>query len=84
MKDKKDFERVDSSDKPTKSEPGLPVKIPMSIIRWILYSFVFMLLLVPFVSGTDHDGPKAASGGLMLGWFASLLNAIANKKEAKQ
>lgn len=79
---------VNTSDNATmpggnEDEPGLPIKIPLSIVRWILYSFAFMVLLAPFVSGSDHDGPKAACGGMILGWFAGLLNAIASKKEAK-
>jgi hypothetical protein len=82
----KEHKQVDTSAnaKMDKGEPGLPVKIPLSIIRWILYSFAFMLLTVPFVSGSEHDGAKAACGGMILGWFGSLLNAIANKKEIKQ
>lgn len=59
-------------------EPALP--IPWRVIRWVLYSFVFMLLLVPFVAGSQHDGPKAVCGGIILGWFASQLNALINKK----
>lgn len=59
-------------------EPALP--IPWRVIRWVLYSFVFMLLLVPFVAGSQHDGPKAVCGGLILGHFASQLNALINKK----
>jgi hypothetical protein len=62
-----------------KDEPGLPVKIPLSIVRWVLYSFAFMLLLVPFISGTVRDGAKAACGGMILGWFASQLNALIKK-----
>jgi hypothetical protein len=61
-------------------EPSLPVFIPMRMVRWVLYSFVFMLLLVPFVSGLRYDGAKAACGGMVLGWFASQLNALINKK----
>lgn len=61
-------------------EPSLPVKIPMSIVRWVCYSFIFMLLILPFVAGLERDGSKAVCGGLILGWFASQLNAIINKK----
>jgi hypothetical protein len=86
MSDKRELPNIETSKDvnmpvSNKDEPGLPVKIPLSIIRWLLYSFAFMLLLTPIVSGTNHDGPKAACGGLILGWFASLLNAIASKKE---
>lgn len=82
MTKEKNFERVDTSDLMNKAgkEPTLPVFIPMRIVRWILYSFIFMLLLAPFVQGLRHDGAKAACGGLILGWFASQLNALINKK----
>lgn len=77
------MKQIEDKKTEVKDEPGLPVKIPLSIIRWLLYSLTFMLLLVPFVSGAANDGPKAVCGGLILGWFASLLNAIASKKEVK-
>jgi hypothetical protein len=61
-------------DKPI--EPGLPINIPFSIVRWIVYTICFAFLLIPFV----NDRLQMICGGLILGWFASLLNAIANKK----
>lgn len=61
-------------------EPTLPVFIPMRIVRWVLYSIAFGLLLLPFLAGTEHDGAKVVCGGTILGWFASQLNALINKK----
>lgn len=62
-----------------KDEPGLPVKIPLSIVRWLAYSICFACLLIPFV----QDTRQMMCGGLAFGWFAGLLNAIASKKEVK-
>lgn len=76
MSDKqKDFERVNSSDPVGKSEPGLPVKIPLSIVRWFIYSFCFFVFLIPF----EHTTGQWVCGAVIIGWFASQLNAIANK-----
>lgn len=82
MSNKREFANIETSKDtlapgPAK-EPSLP--IPWRIVRFVLYSFVFMLLLIPFVSGSEHDGAKAACGGVILGWFASQLNALINKK----
>lgn len=60
-------------------EPTLPV--PWRLVRFTLYSFGFMLLLVPFVSGSQYDEYKAACGGFILGHFASQLNALINKND---
>jgi hypothetical protein len=74
------MKQIEDKPKEEVKEPTLPVFIPMRIVRWILYSFIFMLLLVPFVQGLRYDGAKAACGGLIMGWFASQLNALINKK----
>jgi hypothetical protein len=80
MSDKpKDLERVNSSDVQSKSEPGLPVKIPLSAVRWFCYSLVFMILLFPFIIGLEYDWLKLSFGGMILGHFASQLNAIIKK-----
>lgn len=55
---------------------GLPVIVPVSIIRWLFYSAGFVLLLLPFSTNTR----ELACGGLILGHFASQLNALINKK----
>lgn len=85
MSDKREFKQVDTStnakmDGQPIKEPTLPVFIPMRIVRWVIYSVVFGLLLLPFLAGSEHDGAKAVCGGAILGWFASQLNALINKK----
>jgi hypothetical protein len=57
-------------------EPRLPISIPMSIIRWAVYTLMFTLLIIPFV----QDTRQMICGGLILGHFASQLNALINKK----
>jgi hypothetical protein len=65
-------------------EPSLPVFIPMRIVRWILYSCFFTMLLIPFIAMMSDRGIRSGlacgSGGLILGHFASQLNALINKK----
>ncbi|HEX2682697.1 MAG TPA: hypothetical protein VHL77_02120 [Ferruginibacter sp.] len=56
-------------------EPSLPLKVPMSIIRWLVYSIIFSLLVLPFVVGVW----QVMCGGMILGFFAGLLNGIKNK-----
>lgn len=80
MSDKIEHQQVDTFanakiDK--KDEPGLPVNIPFSIVRWFAYAICFSFLLIPFV----NDRWQMLCGGLILGWFAGLLNSIANKKK---
>lgn len=58
-------------------EPGLPVNIPLGIVRWVAYTICFSFLLIPFVTNRW----QIICGGLILGWFAGLLNVIANKKQ---
>lgn len=57
-------------------EPGLPINVPLSIVRWIAYSICFAGLLIPMTK----EPWQIANGGLILGWFASQLNALINKK----
>jgi len=57
-------------------EPAIPIKVPMSLVRWVLYSVCFFLLLTPF----EHTVAQWVCGALILGWFAGQLNAIINKK----
>jgi hypothetical protein len=81
MSDKKrEFVNVNTSDNVTmpvskKEEPGLPVKIPLSIVRWICYSAGFACLLVPF----NMTYWQLLGVSLILGHFASQLNAIIKK-----
>lgn len=67
---------ADTTTEMTKKEPGLPLTIPMSILRWLFYSIVFANLLIPFAASYWQD----ICGGLILGHFASQLNALINKK----
>lgn len=46
-----------------------------NIIKLLIYSIIFTLLLNPFLGFT----PKAWSGGVIIGFFASLLNEINGK-----
>lgn len=85
MSDKRQLPNIETSkdvNMPVskEGEPGLPVKIPLSIVRWLAYSFCFACLLTPIFL----NEAKQICGGLIIGWFASLLNAIASKKEVKQ
>lgn len=59
-------------------EPGLPVTIPMSILRWLTYSLFMLALLFP--AFWEGDAKVSISIALILGHFASQLNAIVNKK----
>jgi hypothetical protein len=71
----KDNQQAEAA-KEVKKEPGLPVTIPLSIVRWVWYSVVFACLLIPFAASYWQE----VCGGLILGWFASQLNALINKK----
>jgi len=81
MSDKRKMPNIHTSKDVTmpvskNDEPGLPVKIPLSIVRWVAYSTAFWVLLTPFLF------PKIwqhICGGLILGWFASQLNALIKK-----
>jgi hypothetical protein len=86
MSDKREHQQVDTAANAKmdrKKDPVLPVLIPMSIVRWLCYSLLFMFLLIPFVAGTElndvRECMKALFGGLILGHFASQLNAIIKK-----
>lgn len=60
-------------------EPAIPVKVPVSVARWLLYDICFLVLLLPFrMAPLTHW--QWVCGAMILGWFAGLLNAIAYKK----
>jgi hypothetical protein len=85
MSDKRQMPKIETSkdvNMPVskEDEPGLPVKIPLSIVRWLIYSVCFFVFLTPF----EHTIGQWACGAIIIGWFAGQLNAIANKKEGKQ
>jgi hypothetical protein len=61
-----------------KGEPGLPVKIPVSIVRWLAYSVTFSgALAVWYPRFVGWDGLVGTC--LILGHFASQLNALIKK-----
>jgi hypothetical protein len=60
-------------------EPTLPVFIPMRIVRWLVYSAFMCLLLIPAM--WDQEIKITVSIALVLGHFASQLNALINKKQ---
>lgn len=59
-------------------EPALPVFIPMRIVRWLAYSAFICGLLIPAM--WDQKVRITISIALVLGHFASQLNALINKK----
>lgn len=81
MNDKIKHEQVDTSanakiDK--KDEPVLPIKIPLSIVRWLAYSaYCSGMLSVWYPSLVGYWGYIGTS--LLLGHFASQLNALIKK-----
>jgi hypothetical protein len=61
-----------------RDEPGLPVKIPVSIVRWMAYTLLFtgpLALWYPHLVGWDG----LIGTCFILGHFASQLNAIIKK-----
>jgi hypothetical protein len=70
------MKQIEDKPKEEIKEPSLPVFIPMRIVRWVLYSAGFACLLMPFI----QTYWQVACGGLILGHFASQLNALINKK----
>jgi len=61
--------------KDVKKEPALPVQIPLSILRWILYSIFMFLLLLP----VPLTLLQAVCMSLLLGHFSGQLNALRAK-----
>ena len=47
------------------------------IARWIIYSMIMWVLLMPFHTST-HTESQHICGALILGFFAGLLNEIVN------
>lgn len=69
-------EPLNTSDNATSTGDKVKVNVPVSILRWLAYSFCFACLLIPM---TRHPW-QIANGGFILGWFASQLNALIHKK----
>ena len=74
MSDKKEIEKPKFPED-RKDEPGLPVKIPLSIMRWVSYSGFFGVLLYPVTANVW----QLLCSALILGHFASQLNALIKK-----
>jgi hypothetical protein len=64
---------------PNELPASVPIKVPVNIIRWLLYSITLWGILGPFYRNPLNLG-QWISAALILGWFASQLNAIINKK----
>ena len=59
-------------------EPRIPIHIPLAIMRWVAYSVLFTVILMPAL--WNYDVWLTISPALILGHFASQLNALINKK----
>lgn len=68
------MKQIEDKPKEQVKEPSVPV--PMRIVRWVFYSTMFACSLIPFAASYWQD----ICGGLILGHFASQLNALINKK----
>lgn len=83
MSNKREFANIETSKDVgipgAAKEPTLPVFIPMRIVRWIMYSALICLLLIPAM--WDQKVRITISIALVLGHFASQLNALINKKQ---
>jgi hypothetical protein len=63
-----------------KEEPGLPVKIPLSIVRWAMYScFMSAATLSFLMPPMDITVRQWVGISVILGHFASQLNALIKK-----
>lgn len=73
------MKQIEDKPKELVKEPTLPVFIPMRIVRWVLYSIGFtgpLAMWYPDLVGWDG----LIGTCLILGHFASQLNALINKK----
>lgn len=73
------MKQIEDKPKEAVKEPTLPVFIPMRIVRWVLYSIGFsgpLAMWYPDLVGWDG----LIGTCLILGHFASQLNALINKK----
>jgi len=59
-------------------EPGIPVQVPISIIRWLSYSLFIGALLAPGMKVMTWQLWMGVS--FVLGHISSQLNAVINKK----
>lgn len=82
MTQERDFKRVDTTTNTTVTrEPVLPINVPMAIVRWLAYSLLFDIILIPvIISRPEVSLWIFQSVSLILGHFASQLNALINKK----
>jgi hypothetical protein len=65
------------TEKPAAEKEGVKVHVPVNIIRWIIYSGCFYVLLIPFTLTLWQN----AGAALITGWFAGLLNGIKNERK---
>jgi hypothetical protein len=72
------MKQIEDKPKEEVKEPALPVFIPMRIVRWLAYSAFMCLLLMPAM--WDQEIRVTVVIALVLGHFASQLNALINKK----
>lgn len=82
MNNKREFANIETSKDMgvpgTAKEPTLPVFIPIRVVRWLAYSAFICLLLIPAM--WEQKIRITISIALVLGHFASQLNALINKK----
>ena len=56
-------------------QPMTEKNLTKNLSQWAIYSLIFMILLIPFTEITL----KTLTGGIILGFFAGILNAINSK-----
>jgi hypothetical protein len=71
------MKQIEDKQGEKKDEPGLPVKIPLSVVRWLAYSLLFTTVLIPAM--WELNIWWTISPSLILGHFASQLNALIKK-----
>lgn len=64
-----------NKSEPVKASTGDGLPVPLSVVRWICYAAIFFCLLIPF----HLSAGQWICGALILGQFASQLNAIIKK-----
>lgn len=80
MSNKREFSNIETSK--DVSAPGVAkapmIPVPIALLRWLAYSACFTIMLAPGFWEINYRGVLGAS--YVLGWFASQLNALINKK----
>lgn len=81
MNNKREFANIETSKDvggPGKDREPM-IQVPMAMVRWLAYSTCFAFILAPGFWEINYRGVLGAS--YVLGWFASQLNALINKKQ---